>query len=62
MKHSVLAVLILAILGGCSTVPRDGPSGRAIERGAEADVNGASYAIVPLDYAVAERIKATAAP
>ena len=62
MKRSVLAVLILATLGGCSTVPRDGPSGRAIERGAEADANGASYAIVPLDYAVAERIKATAAP
>ncbi|WP_269515434.1 polysaccharide biosynthesis/export family protein [Brevundimonas subvibrioides] len=62
MKRSVLAVLILATLGGCSTVPRDGPSGRAIERGAEAGANGASYAIVPLDYAVAERIKATAAP
>ncbi|CAL1693026.1 hypothetical protein MMB232_03209 [Brevundimonas subvibrioides] len=62
MKHSVLAVMILATLGGCSTVPRDGPSGRAIDQGAVADADGASYAIVPLDYAVAERIKATAAP
>lgn len=62
MKRCVLALLILAALGGCSTVPRDGPSGRAIERGAEADADGASYTIVPLDYAMAERIKATAAP
>ncbi|WP_349312139.1 polysaccharide biosynthesis/export family protein [Brevundimonas subvibrioides] len=54
--------MILATLGGCSTVPRDGPSGRAIDQGAVADADGASYAIVPLDYAVAERIKATAAP
>lgn len=62
MNRSVLALLMLAALGGCSTIPRDGPSGRAIERGAEAGANGSSYAIVELDYAAAERIKATAAP
>lgn len=58
MTRSILALLIVAILGGCSTLPRDGPSGRAVDRGAMAGVNGADYAIVPLDYATAERIKA----
>lgn len=58
MTRSLLALLIVAILGGCSTLPRDGPSGRAIDRGAAQDVDGADYAIVELDYAAAERIKA----
>ena len=62
MKRSLLALLVVATLGGCSTVPRDGPSGRAIERGAEAGLGGPSYAIVELDYAAAERVKAIAAP
>jgi polysaccharide export outer membrane protein len=58
MTRSLLALLIVAILGGCSTLPRDGPSGRAIERGAAEDTDGADYAIVDLDYAAAERIRA----
>lgn len=58
MTRSLLALLIVAILGGCSTLPRDGPSGRAIDRGADHGENGADYAIVQLDYATAERIKA----
>lgn len=66
MMRSLLALLIIAILGGCSTLPRDGPSGRAIERGAgggEAGATGvADYAIVELDYAAAERIKAAPGP
>lgn len=61
MTRSILALLIVAILGGCSTLPRDGPSGRAVERGAEADVDGSDYAIVDLDYAAAERIKSVPA-
>lgn len=62
MKRTLLALLVLATLGGCSTVPRDGPSGRAINRGAEAGPAGPSYAIIELDYAAAERVKAVAAP
>ena len=58
MTRSILALLIVAILGGCSTLPRDGPSGRAVERGATADADGADYVIVDLNYASAERIKA----
>lgn len=61
MTRSLLALLIVAILGGCSTLPRDGPSNRAVERGAEQGVDGADYAIVELDYAAAERIKAVPA-
>lgn len=57
MTRSILALLIVAILGGCSTLPRDGPSNRAVVRGAEE--NG-DYAIVDLDYAASERIKAVA--
>ncbi len=55
MTRSILALSIIAILGGCSTLPRDGPSNRAVVRGA---VENADYAIVDLDYAAAERIKA----
>lgn len=57
MTRSILALLLIAILGGCSTLPRDGPSNRAVVRGA--NENG-DYAIVDLDYAAAERIKAVA--
>ena len=58
MTRSILTLLIIAILGGCTTLPRDGPSGRAIDRGAAQDADGADYAIVELDYGAAERIKA----
>lgn len=58
MTRSILALLIVAILGGCSTLPRDGPSDRAVARGGTQDANGADYAIVTLDYGVAERIRA----
>ena len=55
MTRSLLSLLIVSILAGCSTLPRDGPSNRAVVRGA---VENADYAIVDLDYAAAERIKA----
>lgn len=57
MTRSLLALLIASILAGCSTLPRDGPSNRAVVRGA---TENADYAIVDLDYAAAERIKAVA--
>jgi polysaccharide biosynthesis/export protein len=62
MTRKLLALALAAILSGCSTLPRDGPSGRAIDRGAVEDVDGADYVIVDLDYAAAERIRAVAAP
>ena len=57
MTRSLLALLIVSLLAGCSTLPRDGPSNRAVVRGAD---ENADYAIVDLDYAAAERIKAVA--
>ncbi|WP_428150803.1 polysaccharide biosynthesis/export family protein [Brevundimonas sp.] len=57
MTRSLLALLIVSILAGCSTLPRDGPSNRAVVRGA---TENGDYAIVDLDYAAAERIKAVA--
>lgn len=58
MKRKLFALVLAAILSGCSTLPRDGPSGRAVDRGASQDADGSDYAIVELDYAAAERIRA----
>ena len=58
MKRKLFALVLAAILSGCSTLPRDGPSSRAVDRGASQDADGADYAIVELDYAAAERIRA----
>ena len=57
MTRSLLALLIVSLLAGCSTLPRDGPSNRAVVRGA---TENGDYAIVDLDYAASERIKAVA--
>jgi len=56
LTRSVSILALVAVLGACSTLPRDGPSGRAVSRGAS--VETANYTIVDLDYAVSERIKA----
>ena len=61
MSRSILTLMILAALGGCSTLPRDGPSGRAVDRGATAPDALGGYAVVDLNYEVSERIK-TAPP
>lgn len=55
---SVAALAITAILAGCSTLPRDGPTGQNVARGGAAAGNAGPYAIVDLDYAASERIKA----
>lgn len=56
--RSLSMLTIVAVLGGCSTLPRDGPTGSAVERGASASATSGGYAIVDLDYATSERIKA----
>ncbi len=53
--------MIVAALAGCSSLPRDGPSGRAVTRGADGMDSLGGYAIVELDYAASERIKAVPA-
>lgn len=57
IQRTLSALAITATLAGCSTLPRDGPSGRAVERGASSAEAQGSYAIVDLDYAMTEAIK-----
>lgn len=57
MTRTILPLAIVAILGGCSTLPRDGPSGASIDSGATTTQALGSYALVPLTYEVTERIK-----
>ena len=54
----VSALALTAILAGCSTLPRDGPSGASVNAGATTPEALGSYALVPLTYEVTERIKA----
>lgn len=61
MRSTISLLAITALLAGCSTLPRDGPSGSAIEQGATTPESQGSYAIVPLDYASSEIIKAVPA-
>lgn len=58
MTRKILPLMIAAILGGCSTLPRDGPSGASVNEGATTAEALGSYALVPLTYEVTERIKA----
>jgi len=57
MTRTILPLAIVAILGGCSTLPRDGPSGGSVNAGATTAEALGSYALVPLTYEVTERIK-----
>ena len=57
MTRTILPLAIVAILGGCSTLPRDGPSGASINAGATTPQAMGSYALVPLTFEVTERIK-----
>ncbi|NBB63397.1 polysaccharide export protein [Pseudomonas sp. ODNR1LW] len=58
MTRTILSLAIVAILAGCSTLPRDGPSGASIDAGATTAQAQGSYALVPLTYEVTERMKA----
>lgn len=58
-SRSILALSMMALLSACSSLSRDGPTGRAVERGASGIDQVASYQIVDLTYEVSERIKAT---
>lgn len=58
MTRKILSLTLVAILGGCSTLPRDGPSGASVNAGATTAEALGSYALVPLTYEVTERIKA----
>jgi len=57
LTRSLMTLSMVAILGGCSTLPRDGPTGSNVERNASTPEAAGAYAIVDLDFATSERIK-----
>ncbi|WP_295169993.1 polysaccharide biosynthesis/export family protein [uncultured Brevundimonas sp.] len=57
MTRTILPLAIVAILGGCSTLPRDGPSGASVNAGATTASTLGSYALVPLTFEATERMK-----
>ena len=62
MTRSLFTLLILVVLGGCSTLPADGPSARGLEAGAAGATPAGTYALIELDYATVERIRMVAPP
>lgn len=57
LMRTLSSLAIVAALAGCSTLPRDGPTGSAVESEASSSTRTGSYVIVDLDYATSERIK-----
>lgn len=58
MTRTAASLMIVALLAGCSTLPRDGPSGLSVAQGASSPEREGDYAIVPLDFELSERLKA----
>lgn len=58
LTRTLSTLATVALLAGCSTLPRDGPTGSAVEKGASTAATTGSYVIVDLDFATSERIKA----
>ena len=58
LTRSLSSLVIVAVLASCSTLPRDGPTGKAVELGASSGQKTGSYSIVDLDYATSEFIRA----
>jgi len=62
MTRTAASLLIVALLAGCSTLPRDGPSGRNVVQGASSPERAGDYALIDLDFALSERLKAAPPP
>lgn len=58
MTRTAASLMIVALLAGCSTLPRDGPSGSNVVQGATNAERVGSYAIVDLDFALSEYMRA----
>ncbi len=61
MTRTAASLMIVALLAGCSTLPRDGPSGSTVVKHASSPERQGDYAIVDLDFAMSERLKAAPA-
>ena len=57
MTRTAASLMILALLAGCSTLPRDGPSGSGVVKSASTPDRQGDYAMVDLDFALSERLK-----
>lgn len=62
MTRTAASLLIVALLAGCSTLPRDGPSGRNVVQGASSPERAGDYALIDLDFALSERLKSAPPP
>jgi len=62
MTRTAASLIIVALLAGCSTLPRDGPSGRNVVEGAASPERAGDYALVNLDFELSERMKAAPPP
>lgn len=57
MTKTAASLMILALLAGCSSLPRDGPSGANVVRQGTTSERQGDYAIIDLDFALSERLK-----
>lgn len=57
MTRTAASLMIVALLAGCSTLPRDGPSGPAVRDGASTATRAGSYAMIDLTFEVSERLR-----
>lgn len=57
MTRTAASLMLLAILAGCQTLPRDGPSGAGVVKGASDAEATRSYAIVDLSFEMSERLR-----
>lgn len=57
MTRTAASLMILALLAGCQTLPRDGPSGSGVIKGASSAEATRSYAIVDLSFDLSERLR-----
>lgn len=57
MTRTAASLMLLALLAGCQTLPRDGPSGSGVLKGASSAEATRSYAIVDLSFEMSERLR-----
>ena len=62
MTRTAASLMIVALLAGCSSIPRDGPSGRNISQSATTPERQGDYALVDLDFPTSERLRQAPAP
>lgn len=57
MIRTAASLTIVALLAGCSTLPRDGPSGKGVVEQASSPQRQGDYALVDLGFELSERLK-----